>query len=66
MLAMYANTALPLALATSLSDAQAFFKSKTFSEFSKQQENRSKTISNLFDRLNTIVRAINALGGRRR
>ena len=66
MLALYAHTALPLALATPLSDVQSFFKSKTFMDYSKQQENRGKTITSLFDRLNTIVRAINALGGRRR
>ncbi|MGW8422873.1 hypothetical protein [Comamonas sp. HJ-2] len=66
MLALHGNTPLPLANATPLSDVRIFFESKAFKDYTKQQENRSKTISTLFDRLNNIVKAINALGGGRR
>lgn len=60
-LALYAHTALPLALATPMSAASDFFQSAAFSSFRKSQEGKQKLSLALLGRFDGIAKQINGL-----
>lgn len=61
-LALHANTALPLALATHQSEAAAFFASSAFASYRKTLEAKAKLTQSYFGRLDAIIKGISGLG----
>ena len=64
-LVVYGNCSINNALSTKLSDAQAFFKSKSFDGFKKDRESKNKLQVGVINGLNNVIRAINVLIKRR-
>ena len=62
LLALHANTALPLANSTPISECSAFFGTKAFKEFCKEREAHGKNITVLFERINGVIASIRTLG----
>lgn len=69
-LALYANTALPLAGQVSEVDAEEFFCSDAFKDHVKFLESKDKAQSEIFGRFDLVLKAMGGLGkllaGRRR
>lgn len=61
-LALYANTALPLAGQVTESEAEAFFASDAFKDHVKLMEHRDKLTSAMFDRFDAVIKSIGNLG----
>jgi hypothetical protein len=61
-LALHAHTALPLALATHMSDVADFYQSTAFGNYRKNQEGRQKLSMALFARFDGIAKQIQGLG----
>lgn len=61
-LALYANTALPLAGCVGESDANDFFLSETFKDHLKHQEFKEQARSAIFDRFDKVLIGMGRLG----
>lgn len=61
-LALYANTALPLAGQMGESDANEFFLSETFKDHLKHQEFKEQARGAVFDRFDKVIGSVAGLG----
>ncbi len=61
-LALHAHTALPLALATQMSDVTDFYQSSAFGNYRKAQEHRQKASVAMFGRLDGLAKQLQGLG----
>lgn len=61
-LALHANTALPLAHATHMSDVADFYQSSAFGNYRKSQEGRQKMAMAILLRFDAVMKQINGLG----
>lgn len=61
-LALYANTALPLAGQVSENDAEEFFSSQTFKDHLKHLEFKDKAQGLIFDRFDAVLKGMGMLG----
>lgn len=61
-LAINANTALPLALSVTLSDAADFFESGAFTNFRKGLEAKQRMNSAVLQHIGAVVKSIGELG----
>lgn len=60
-LALHANTALPLAYATPMSEAADFYGSSAFASYRKSLEGQQKITQALFGRLDGLAKQVNVL-----
>lgn len=60
-LSLYSSTSLNDAMRLSVSAAQHFFESKSFSDWKKNRESEMKLSTAVIDRLNTVIKAIGVL-----
>lgn len=61
-LALYGNTALPLAGSLGESEIQDFFRSESFKDFIKHQEFRDQARALIFERFDKVLTGMSRLG----
>ena len=61
-LAIHANTALPMALATPLSAVRDFFESNAFANYRKSLESRQKLSLAILQRFESVIKSMGGLG----
>lgn len=61
-LALYGNTALPLAGSLGESDVQEFFRTETFKDFLKHMESRDQARAMIFERFDKVLIGMSRLG----